>query len=283
MSPTFPKVLCPVDLSEPSRTALGYAASVADHFQAQLTILNVAGVDDADRQPFAPLKAFIEPVIRHVRLHPPPTSVVRSGVPHDVVLEIAAADRVDLIVMATHGLGATAARYGSTTLAVLRHSRTPLLVVPPALHGEPPAELERLLGSGRSILAPVDFHPRAVFDASVAAALAEAFGVPLVLFHAVAPDAGARLGDVETSLEDLRRQVHTPIAIRTSAVVGAAGPEVARFASECGAGLIVMGLRGSPGMPGSMPGSIAFDVLNRAPVLVLALPVPLVSQVQHVA
>jgi nucleotide-binding universal stress UspA family protein len=36
-----PSVLCPVDLSEPSRAALRYAAAVADHFGAKLTVVTV--------------------------------------------------------------------------------------------------------------------------------------------------------------------------------------------------------------------------------------------------
>ena len=38
---TLPSVLCPVDFSEPSRSALAYAAAIADHFGARLTVLSV--------------------------------------------------------------------------------------------------------------------------------------------------------------------------------------------------------------------------------------------------
>src|SRR5262245_16549461 len=36
-----PSVLCPVDFSDPSRAALNYAAAIADHFGARLTVLTV--------------------------------------------------------------------------------------------------------------------------------------------------------------------------------------------------------------------------------------------------
>ena len=37
----LPSVLCPVDFSEPSRSALAYSAAIADHFGARLTVLSV--------------------------------------------------------------------------------------------------------------------------------------------------------------------------------------------------------------------------------------------------
>src|SRR5688572_17238913 len=39
--PYRPSVVCPVDFSEPSRAALSFAAAIADHFGARLTIVAV--------------------------------------------------------------------------------------------------------------------------------------------------------------------------------------------------------------------------------------------------
>src|SRR5262245_51408827 len=36
-----PSILCPVDFSEASRSALSYAAAIGDHFGARLTVLSV--------------------------------------------------------------------------------------------------------------------------------------------------------------------------------------------------------------------------------------------------
>src|SRR5215510_12839357 len=41
MMTSWPSVLCPIDFSEPSRSALCYAAAIADHFGAHLTVLAV--------------------------------------------------------------------------------------------------------------------------------------------------------------------------------------------------------------------------------------------------
>src|SRR5215510_10275307 len=41
MTTSWPSLLCPVDFSEPSRSALCYAAAIADHFGARLTVLVV--------------------------------------------------------------------------------------------------------------------------------------------------------------------------------------------------------------------------------------------------
>src|SRR5262247_885498 len=41
MTSSVPSLLCPVDFSESSRSALCYAAAIADHFGARLTVLAV--------------------------------------------------------------------------------------------------------------------------------------------------------------------------------------------------------------------------------------------------
>src|SRR5262245_25008423 len=41
MTASLPSVLCPVDFSEPSRSALCYASAVFDHFGVRLTLLAV--------------------------------------------------------------------------------------------------------------------------------------------------------------------------------------------------------------------------------------------------
>jgi nucleotide-binding universal stress UspA family protein len=57
-------------------------------------------------------------------------ALVRVGVPFEIILETAAEQRVDLIVMASHGYGVTGqVLFGSTTQRVLHHAELPVMVV----------------------------------------------------------------------------------------------------------------------------------------------------------
>lgn len=58
-------------------------------------------------------------------------SEVISGAPPEVILDVAATEKADLIVMSTHGRsGFSRLLYGSVAEAVLRGARQPVLLVP---------------------------------------------------------------------------------------------------------------------------------------------------------
>jgi nucleotide-binding universal stress UspA family protein len=59
-------------------------------------------------------------------------SVVAVGIPEDVILEYANQNKVDLIIMSTHGRsGISRWFFGSVAEKVIRHSTIPVLVSPP--------------------------------------------------------------------------------------------------------------------------------------------------------
>src|SRR5688500_16374792 len=135
-------IVCPVDFSEPSRTALRYAGVVADHFGGRLLVMTV---DDPLLATAAPtrteragptereLRQFIETTLTGGT---GPKSVdvqVAVGKPAAGVLRVARESRADLIVMSSHGRSGAAKRFfGSTTEGVLRSTTTPVLVTPKA-------------------------------------------------------------------------------------------------------------------------------------------------------
>ena len=271
MADHFPEILCPVDLSAHSQVALGFAAAIADHFKARLSILyvmrstlHVVDHDRIDRS----VQLFARPVVQRLARFDLPRVLVRTGTPADVILGTAAAKCSDLVVMATHGAGASARVYGSTTAEILRRSPVPVLVIPPALLRVPTADVEHMMARARTILAPIDFHSRATADARIANAIASAFGVPLVLLH-VASSADAHVS-ARAALDTIAGRFGGKFEVVV--VSGDVAEETGRLALERGAGLIVMGLRGDRGRVGSAPGSIAWRVLARAPVPILALP-----------
>jgi universal stress protein A len=297
-----PTVLCPIDFSEASRGALRYAALIAAHFGAGLTIgtvndpllADVAEMSDgsghmtelAGRE----MERFFHetwpsspPALAHVRFS------LASGKPAAEILALAALAAPSVIVMAAHG--ATGARkmfIGSTAERVLRETMVPVVIVPA---GDPgPAALEDLRGAVRRILLPVDLSGAMTRQMRVASGVADVLGASLVLLHVVEPVRSALPGYRQRPSADgerrhrAERQFERLLdslqpAVKAEALVGFGEPaeEIAKVAADRQAGLIVMGLQASP-LLGSHMGSVTFRVLCLARVPVVALPpVPLVS------
>ena len=140
-------LLCPVDFSEQSRHALRWAKALARRTKGRLTVLSAVDplLAEAARLRFGLdlVHAETEPALRQFAAETwsdeiaDATNVnfdVRVGNPADVILETAARERTDLIVMGTHGLGGVRKwLLGSTTERVLRRTHTPVLAVPPTV------------------------------------------------------------------------------------------------------------------------------------------------------
>jgi nucleotide-binding universal stress UspA family protein len=265
-----PSILCPIDFSEASSGALRYAAALATHFATRLIVLAVedplltealdlgAGVvwnpDDCKRemQQFAG-KTFGEDAAILALLE----YEVAVGKPAPEILRVARERSCDLIVISTHGLtGMRKLFFGSTTERVLRETTRPVLVTPP----HDPGQTE------------------------VARGIADALGVPLIVLHVVEPlktRLAARLhgSRIESNRRALAEDgLNTLLAtsthrINAEALVAYGDPaeEVAKVARDRQAGLIVMGLHGSPLM-GPRMGSVTYRILCLAHTLVLALP-----------
>src|SRR5687768_6070755 len=135
-----PAVLCPIDFSQASRGALRYAAAIAEHFYAGLTVVTVddpllSGAaetlyrDDLRASTRVALEQFITDSFRR-----PPTVAelhfeVAVGKPATEIARLTQARGADLIVMSTHGRAGMAKMFfGSTTERVLRETRVPVLV-----------------------------------------------------------------------------------------------------------------------------------------------------------
>ncbi len=136
-------VLCPVDFSRASRTALRCAATIAQRFDGRLVVLFVndpllvaAASAAADRRGLVAtstkeLKRFVSRTLKG------PTSpvlcLVAVGAPPQEILKTASRLSCDVIVMGTSGVGAVGRLFfGSTIDRVLRATTTPVVAVPPA-------------------------------------------------------------------------------------------------------------------------------------------------------
>jgi len=291
-----PSILCPIDFSVASAGALRYAAAIASHFATRLIVLTVedpllteavdlgTGVlwkaEDTRREmeqcaakTFGPESSMLATLEYEVAVGTPPAEILR----------VARERSCDLIVMSTHGLtGFRKLFFGSTTERVLRETTRPVLLTPPIDPGSVSVEDARRLI--RRILVPVDLSPASLYQTQVARGLAEAIGVAPILVHVVEPvrsRVAARMHLVgieanrravaEESLSQLLATI--PLRLRPEALVvyGDPAEELAKVARDRQAGLVVMGLHGSP-LLGPRMGSVTYRMLCLSPTLVLALP-----------
>jgi nucleotide-binding universal stress UspA family protein len=291
-----PSILCPIDYSDASAGALRYAAATAEHFVARLIVLTVedplltvamdlgSGVHWTREVSEGELARFVTSTFRddasavamceyEVALGKPPVEILR----------VARERSCDLIVMSSHGLtGARKLFFGSTTERVLRETIVPVLVTPPVNPG--PIHVEDAPRLLRRIVVPVDLSPASLYQVQVAGGLAEALGLPLILMHVVEPLKSrlkARLrpglleehGDViaENGLNELLATIPRRLKPETLIVHGDPAEEAAKVVRDRHAGLVLMGLHGSP-LLGPRMGSVTYRVLCLTSSLVLALP-----------
>ena len=291
-----PSILCPVDFSEASAGALRYAAAIADHFAARLIVLTVEdplltqAADLGSGVLWTPeeCKREIEQFAVKTFDENPPTLATLEyeaavGKPAPEILRVAREQSCDLIVVSTHGLtGMRKLFFGSTTERILRETTRPVLITPPLDPGPLCVEDARRLI--RRILVPVDLTPASVHQAQIARGLAEALDVRLILAHVIEPvksrlAARLNLARVEAdrrsiaddAMEELMATI--PLRLQPEALVAYGDPaeELAKVAHDRQAGLVVIGLHGSP-LLGPRMGSTTYRLLCLCSTLVLALP-----------
>ena len=291
-----PSILCPVDFSDASAGALRYAAAIADHFATRLIALNVEdplmteAVDLGTGIVWSPEECKRQMEEFAAKTFGPDASPlvtleyeVAVGKPAAEILRVARERSCDLIVISTHGLtGIRKLFFGSTTERVLRETTRPVLVTPPIDPGRVRLEdAKRLIAR---ILVPVDLSAASVRQTQIARGLAEALGVPLILVHVVEPlksRLAARLhlagleADRRAVAEDGLAELAAtlPRRLHPEALVAYGDPaeELAKVARDRQAGMVVMGLHGSPVL-GPRMGSVTYRMLCLSPTLVLALP-----------
>jgi nucleotide-binding universal stress UspA family protein len=291
-----PSILCPIDFSEASAGALRYAAAIADHLAAQLIVLSVEdplltqAADSGTGSVWTPedgkreIEQFAAKTFAADR---PATATLEYeaavGKPAPEILRVASERACDLIVISTHGLtGIEKLFFGSTTERVLRETTRPVLITPAADPGA--VRIEDAKSLIRRILVPVDLSPASMHQTQVARGLAEALDARLIFAHVIEPvksRLAARLNleqaeadrraIAQDSMSELMATI--PRRLQPEAVVAVGDPaeELAKVAHDRQAGMIVMGLHGSP-LNGPRMGSVTYRLLCLCQTLVLALP-----------
>jgi nucleotide-binding universal stress UspA family protein len=140
----YKRLLCPIDFSESSLSALRFAVSLAEEADAHLTILHVFDwpSDSArltERFDTVGFRQVVEEDARQrldalltddVRQWCKPATRIAYGKPYREILEIAMTDEADLIVMGVRGRNPLdLTLFGSTTNQVVRRAPCPVLTL----------------------------------------------------------------------------------------------------------------------------------------------------------
>lgn len=274
-------VLCPVDLSEPARHALRYAAALCSVVDAELTILHVRTAHSnragAKNPSHTSLETFARGVVgleRSIRL------IEREGEPVAEILAAAAAVAPGVIVMGAHGrTGLQRLRLGSVSERVIRRSQTPVLVVPPGFREEGHGSIEPT-----NVLCAVDPSEPSSRAVEFAASIAAATHARLVLVHVLEwseevdtlPNTSMVLPSSEhDAIARMNELVSDEVRVRCAPelVVGYGSPadEVLRIAAERQVNLIVLGIRRRSPLDLAVFGSTAQQLIRHGTCALLTV------------
>ncbi|HEY3154086.1 MAG TPA: universal stress protein [Candidatus Binatia bacterium] len=132
------RILAPTDFSELSAGGVRYACQLAKDVGAEIVILNVVLLDETNtinkqelERHRARLDEFIADKLADVSANLKIRKLVDAGQPYGAILDCADNERIDLIVMSSHGRsGLSRMLIGSVTDKTLRGAFCPVLVVP---------------------------------------------------------------------------------------------------------------------------------------------------------
>jgi nucleotide-binding universal stress UspA family protein len=286
----FRKILCPIDFSAGSQTAMSVAVRLAWESDAELVLVHAWYVpppsipveyafppetlellrEDAQRGLEAAVRDVAALGAKRV------SSILLTGVPWRAIIDTLEDPTFDLVVIGTHGrTGVARILLGSVAEKVVRHASCPVLTVHPDGESRP----------SRHVLCPVDFSDRSRLGIDLAAALVQPGGAGITLLHVIeAPVSYAgELRDPELVRElDRRSAEHleawaaalrakVAVPVKTACRLGWAGAEtIAAIEHDPTIDLVVVGSHGKTGLQRLFLGSVAEKIVRhaRCPVLV---------------
>jgi nucleotide-binding universal stress UspA family protein len=195
---------------------------------------------------------------------------LREGKPAEEILKAARQLKADVIAISTHGRGGVVRLFaGSVAEAVLRKSEIPLLVTRPGT----------VVHDWKRIVVALDGSQRGEAILPEAVRLARKLGAVLEVLQVAVPVVAATAGEAPVMLppedpmpylrEVVKRLVDQGVDARALALEGSISGEILRHLKESGASLLCMTTHGWSGLARMILGSVAEEVIRKAPCPVL--------------
>ena len=253
------RVLAPVDRSQSSMRMIPYAQTVAARYGAELVLLHVERDEElTSTDPFGDL---------NVR------RVLYEGDPAEVITGFAKSERIDLIVMSTHGRGAfRRLLIGSVTAKVLHDADCPVLT---GVHIEEQLVVKNV--ELHDVLCAIDLGPESPAILRWASQLAADCHTRLEVVHAVpalprhsANDWGLEVANMARQEVDRTVSASGAIAAGIHIEEGEPAKAVCSLATRLGSGLLVIG-RGSRDQTGGRLTAHAYAIIRQSPCPVISI------------
>jgi nucleotide-binding universal stress UspA family protein len=286
------RILVPVEFSPRCRGAVQYAEALADRFHSEIVLLHVMIPPTTSYSAFETL-AYSDPaeLAREIYVQRSESlaqflceapenrvqRVVLEGDPARVIVDYAASESCDLIVMPTHGYGPFR-RFllGSVTAKVLHDAACPVCTGP---HMEQAPDYSQI--TFRKVACAVDLGPHSRDIICYAGRFAGAIGASLAVIHALPasttkmagfyfdPDWGIQIA--KTAREQIQHLLGDLKLEGSIAIESGETPEVVRtVALDLGADLLVIGRGSSAHAHGHLPTN-SYAIVRESPCAVLAL------------
>jgi nucleotide-binding universal stress UspA family protein len=195
---------------------------------------------------------------------------LREGLPSEEILHAAREKKVDLIAMSTHGRGGVARLIaGSVAEEVLRKARVPVLVTRPGTQ----------VHDWKRIAVALDGSARSEAILPEAARLARRMGAALELLHVIHPVVVAAAGETPVVLPPpdpmpylkgvLDRLANEGMPAHAVILEGGTSQVILHHLEVSGASLLCMTTHGRTGLTRILLGSVAEEILRKAPCPVL--------------
>ncbi len=287
-------ILCPIDFSEFSVRAYCHALSLAEHYRAKLVALHIVELwrypcvgfvssvalydefcQSVHEGAMQQLQAF-ESCHTHNQIQP--ELLVQQGMAPDFILSFAQAQKVDVIVMGTHGQrGYDRLMLGSVTDRVMRRAPCPVLVISkPPQNSMAEAEEQRHPHHLNRILFCTDFSENSERALENALSVREVYDAELTLLYVLEDvpspaNTEKAVAKVTAQLDKLIPEGRESLKIKTAVRIGKPYWQIVQFAEETKTDLVVMAVRGRGALDLAVFGSTTYRVMQLGPCPVLAV------------
>jgi nucleotide-binding universal stress UspA family protein len=286
-------ILVPVDFSEASHKAMHYATHLALKFNAKLTAAHVIPSFPAfnysfpqdtiefERNALEETRRLLpEEIPAEYRAQLDSETIAKSGDVRDELLGIVADNKVDLVVMGTHGRrGVERLLLGSTAESILRRVPVPVLTI--SQRGVDQETESPFDVPFRRILYATDLSEDGLSGGlHYAVDLARTLGAHLTLLHVIQLRETSAFEDTATIRAHHMGELHKAIerehggdvAVATEVLNGTPHHEILKYAETMNADLIVINLQSKGLLERALLGATAERVIRAASIPVLAIP-----------